>query len=252
MTRVSGFMGSDDEVNDIVRKEMSGVGVWPWIGRKLKHCLGCLLGWIIIVAVVLGIAGLIVAKTGLIEIPILSRFYHDPQPTRTVVPTNLSFTETLESQLGSAAFDFERRVAPAEFSFTLSESDLTRGIRDLVGAGALGGLEFSDAQVVLSGGEVELFWSFTRGERTTPLRLRLAPALERKPIPLRIRKAYVGEMPIWHRAVDPLFRQMVKTQLGGLPFADLVTVKNLTVREGMVDVTVMISENPEARAGERQ
>lgn len=245
MTRVSGFLSGNDETHDLVRKEMSGVGFGSWIGRKLKSCLGCLLGWLIMVAVILGVAGFVVAKTGLVEIPVFSRFYNEPQPTRPVAPASAPLLEILESQLGRAALDFERGVLPAELSFTLSESDLTRGIQDLAGAGGVGGLEFSDAQVVLAGGNAELFVRFTRGERTTPFRLRLAPALERKPIPLRVVKAYIGEMPIWHRAIDALFRQAVKTQLGGLPFVDLVTVKNLTMREGMVDVTVTVSGNLE-------
>lgn len=236
-------MGGNDEVNDIVRKEMSGVGIWPWLGRKLKHCLGCLFGWLIMAAVILGIVGFVVAKTGLVEIPVVSRFYHEPQPMRFTVPASTPIVDTLELQLSQAARAVVGGTVPAEITITLSESDLTRGLQDLAGAGAVGGLEFSNAQVAFSDGKAELFVRVKRSERTAPLRLRLVPALERKPIPLRVEKAYIGELPVWHRIIDALFNQALKTQLAGTPFASAITVKNLTIREGMLDVTVIVSGN---------
>lgn len=249
MTRVSGFLSGNDETHDLVRKEMSGVGLGSWFARKLKSCLGCLLGWLVMMAIVLGIASFAVAKTGLIEIPVVSRFYHEPQPARLVIPASTSLAETLVSRLG--AHRDLASGATAEFTFTLSESDLTRGIQDLRAAEIPGGFIFRDAQVAMLDGHAEIFVRYSRGEHAAPLRIRLVPALERKPIPLRVEKSYIGEMPVWHRAVDALFRQAMKTQLGNLPFADLITVKNLTLREGLADVTVTVSGVTSGSGGAR-
>jgi hypothetical protein len=129
-------------------------------------------------AVPLVIVAVMVARTGLMRIPLLSSsLYHPVTPTRLVAPLVGETAEVAwRESLASAKFDKITGVVTME----MDENRLTTAIREGLAAQAdVLPFKTKDAQIALDRGRAELFFFTERGAETVPVRMAFLPSVDR-------------------------------------------------------------------------
>ncbi len=102
--------------------------VRPKVGRAALACLGYALLFIIAFAVLVAV---LIAKTGIVTIPLASRLYHGPQPTRAVTAETVDakkFYDSLSRQLTAEV----RAGKKPPYRVTLGEAELTGALRGAI------------------------------------------------------------------------------------------------------------------------
>lgn len=129
-------------------------------------------------AVPLAILAVMVARTGLMRIPLLSNSLYRPvAPTRLVAPLVGETAEVAwRESLASAKYDKLTGVVTMQ----MDENRLTTAIREGLAAQA-DALPFvaKDAQVVLDRNRAELFFYTERDTETVPVRMTFLPSIDR-------------------------------------------------------------------------
>lgn len=226
----------DKEFRETIRKEVRGAvrqGLWR---SKIRGCCGCALLALLVFLTLLGLLAYALAETGLVRVPLFSRFYHEPRPARSVEPAATTLPATLQTQ-------FRRQLESRTITFTISEEVLTRTIRDL--AATQTSLTFSGAQVAVLPDGLHLFARFElRGSRGT-MRVRLVPELRNNTPTFRIRKVELGELPLWHRPFDILARRALATKLEEAlrGFSSFMTLTGMSIEPGAVKITGELISN---------
>ncbi len=199
---------------------------------KLRGCIGCLFIFILFTFGTVGSVLYGVAKTGLVRVPLLSRSYREPSPTRIVMPAATTLTDSLERELRA-----QMRRGSGPFTLTVKEEELTRAVRDLT-SGATE-LPLADAQIAALPGELELFARITWGSARSTLMVRIVPSLEQGALKVRVRRAELGQLPIWHRLVDAVVQGTLGSQLKEINrmLGAAAQLERVTVSPGRLEIT---------------
>jgi hypothetical protein len=136
--------------------------------------------YLLILGVPTAIVAVTLAKSGMMQIPLLTKSLYRPvSPTRLVSPLVGSDAEVIwREALASAKQD--RTIVPAEVTMSMDESRLTTVIRQGL-ANQASALPFKadDAQIALDHNRAELFFNTERGGEKVPVRLTFLPSVDR-------------------------------------------------------------------------
>lgn len=201
-----------------------------------------LVAFILLLAIGAG-AGVTLAKTGLVNVPILSStFQSSALPTRFVEPAAVlpgNLAETLSSKLESEML----RSGMAPDSVVITESEATALVRSYMRARQSAAL--IDPQVVFLNGAIEFFGTLEVKEKKTTLRILAAAGFEGGAIQLRIREIEVGAVTLPSYVPGLIAAAMLKNQIQNLEEQFLQSpIESITLHDGFLEIRI----NPERAA----
>lgn len=160
--------------------------------RKLLSCLGCLVVEIAIILIPVIWVASFLARSGLVEVPMMSsRMYRPAEPSRVVAPLAGS---TVEGMMSAAAARAKYNASTGVVTLELKEAELTTLVNNAL-AGAKGQLPFpvKSAQIAVLPEGLELFVVTPREGRDIGIRLLLdIEAIEQGKLKVTIKEAQVG------------------------------------------------------------
>ncbi|MDD5251667.1 MAG: hypothetical protein PHT12_03455 [Patescibacteria group bacterium] len=170
--------------------------------RRLWSCVGCLFVEILIIAVPLYLVASIVAKTGVANVPVLTKWQYRPAaPTRIVTPDSRSTQAIIMEEAASAKPEPQLGLV----RLRLTEAELTTMVRGAFAAAA-DQLPFpvSEAQLVVDTGRLELFLVSPRPERPVTVRASFRPNLVNGALKLEATEIVIGAWQLPSFAVDAI------------------------------------------------
>ncbi|MCI0479018.1 hypothetical protein L0Y59_00530 [Candidatus Uhrbacteria bacterium] len=206
----------------------------PVFGKNFFVVLSAVAGFTLIVILLTAFA---VAKSGVIEVPLFSRLYRGPEPTRIVTPTVMTaeaFRVLVSSRLISKAV---QGIEPP-YALSITESEMTGGL-DAVIAYALRDEEWkaTAVQMAATPGYLEFHGKFRRGPFRVDTRVRFRPIVEDGGVrfePIDIR---VGDYPIHPSVVRTVAGIIFLRDLGTwvLRFGE-ASLQEVILEDGTVDL----------------
>jgi len=164
----------------------------PKIGRNV---LGCVLYALLVISAFAAIVMVAVAKSGIVAVPYLTRFYTGPKPTRVVeagVEKPEEFLEAVRS-----AFTESGATIQSPHSMVYTEAEITAAVRGaLVEAERRGEADTSQTQVVIRKDALELTGKFLVKGIMINAQIDIVPTVENKALKLTIVKAKFGDFPV--------------------------------------------------------
>lgn len=194
--------------------------------------------------IVLSLVGLallfVVAKTGLVEIPVLSALaYELPQPSRIVNP-GTSIEEELQTQLVAALQSKLQNgtISDANVTLIFSEATLTAALRQAIGQGAESIFVKDASQVaLLKNGQAEFYLPLVQKADRAVLLVRVAPSVKEGSLALAVTQAQIGQLsfPGFTRSIIqwPLDKLVVQVNEWLKNYA---SVESITMQEGSVSL----------------
>ncbi|MFH1078073.1 MAG: hypothetical protein V1745_02185 [Patescibacteria group bacterium] len=213
----------------------------PIVGKNMFSVLSVIAGFVL---AVLMLIAFLVAKTGIIEIPIFSWFYEGPEPVRYVESTPITadaFRVLVSSRLIAKA---AKRETLPPYTIRVTEQEMTGGLNSVIYR-ALRDQEWKTSMVQLAAtpGFLEFLGKFQHGPLHVDTRVRFRPVVEKGGIrfePIDIR---VGDYPIHPSIVRTVAGIIFSRDLGTwiLTFGD-GALEQAKLEEGAVDIVA--SPNP--------
>jgi hypothetical protein len=209
--------------------------VRPKIGRNV---LGCFLYAIFALAAISAIVMVAVAKSGIVAVPLISKWYVGPRPTRTVE----AGTEKPEELLGAVRTAIEQggTAERVQHVVSYSESELTAAVRGaLAEAEKRGDVQTGSAQIVVRPDAVQLTGRFRIKGIMADALIEFLPSAENGVMKLKITKAKFGDLPV----APALAKVALDSALGrdssqwNLNIADH-EIKGVTLKDRMLEITL--------------
>jgi len=234
-----------------LKEEIRGEVVSEMKKKKHKKFFTCCLLELIIVILILGGITAMVAKTGLVEIPVFSKlFYSAPSPEK-IVSTNSAEGKNFEDILGQkleqqieSGKKSETDSQKVEVALEFTEEELTGFLKDMEAAE---NYPFSDSQVSISADGIEIFGQLKELNKTF-LTVVLKPEVTDNNLKISFTKIKVGNLSLpdalGNFLVDSLLKDQIKSaqetisQNGKLESIDFSDGK--IVFRGLVDPSALI------------
>lgn len=210
MTRIEPAAGdrpvAQDDVKRIVRQEL----FLEIFRRKFFSCLGYLVVLLVVFGFPTGLALTFIAKTGFVEVPVLTGWLYEPaKPVRVVTPVSVASTDILLKNVGARA-----RYEPLTNLLTLpiKESELTSLAIDSLKRAPAGTLPFAvkDLQVAVLPDKVEIFAVVPREKRDATLLVRLAPRVTDGTLNLELQELQLGDTHVPNALAQPIISSAAK------------------------------------------
>lgn len=129
------FEAMEEEIDDL-KKQLKHKQ-----SKKFFNCSSCLLIVILILLAAAILSALIIAKSGLGQIPILSDyFYHQPEPVYQVGKSDFGSAALVSrlAQLASAQAFLQQKITNLNVNFELNEQEVTALLREIIRNGYMG------------------------------------------------------------------------------------------------------------------
>jgi len=174
------------ELKEVIRREL----FFEVFRRKILGCAGYLLVVIIIISIPSIYIAASAAKSGFVNVPLLSSWLYKPSvPTRVVRPYVGTTAEDVMASVGRhAKYDIHTGLV----TVIISETELTTIVAETAKNGGSKGFPLQDAQVVIEPRMVELFAVSPQDKRDTTVLARFTPSVSGGKIGLEVRELFVG------------------------------------------------------------
>jgi len=163
--------------------------------RRLLNCLGCLTLELLAVLIPLVFVAVLLARTGLVQVPLLTSWLYRPvAPSRTVLP--LAGSNTADILIAEIS---KPKVNPnfGTFKISFNESELTTMAKDgLNAAGDSLPLKVDSVQVAVDADAVELFATSPQKGRAVTIRIRFVPNVDGGKLKLTINELKIGSLDV--------------------------------------------------------
>lgn len=190
--------------------------------KKRGKLFSCLV--IVVAVIVLGLVTVAwgVAATGLINIPLISRFaYEEPQPIRYVsdgIPLESYIETTLQSQIAERVRAGGGQLPDTSLDLMIPETSFTTSLQNALSeqAGGQMMLDMERAQVAFdSQRKLEFFFPLRNNDQKSALRLYLSPSVENGRLQVEATDMYLGVLrvpgPLTDLFVDQSLQQNAET-----------------------------------------
>lgn len=147
----------------------------PKVGKNIARFVAVLAAIILLVVSMLAFA---VAKTGIVTVPLFSRWYHGPTPTRLVSATPLT-ADAFRVLLGSRFFSQAVERKPPPYAVRVTEKELTGAIMTTIDAALRDGAwRQVHTQMVIRPTDLEFFSRFERGSVRMDVLVHFVPVIQ--------------------------------------------------------------------------
>jgi len=203
--------------------------------KKLLSCAGCLALELLAVAAPLLISAVLIAKTGLVTIPILTNWLYAPsQPVRQITRIAGSTGEQIgRAEALKAKYDPVLQLL--DISFTEAElTTLVQGSLDAAG----GNLPFSvsNSQIAVEPGHLEFFGLLDRPDRKVTVRAEIEPSVQNGQLKIKVTGLRIGALGI-PDSLSGLFSSLLERVLGDAltsAMAELGQLNSIELEKGRV------------------
>jgi hypothetical protein len=225
-----------DDVTQIVRREL----FLEIFRRKFFSCLG----YLFVVAIILGIPaffiGSFVAKTGFVEIPLLTDWLYEPaQPMRTVA-TSGTTRDVIMLNVGSRS-----KYDPGSglLNTSIKEGELTAFAIASLRAAPSDKLPFaiSGLQVAIDPDVIEIFAVSPRGSRDATVLIRLTPQIVGQSLHLNLKELRLGSAQV-PRSIAQSLVSVISTFVAddiSKGFAEVGVLTSVEAEAGLLRVTLI-------------
>jgi hypothetical protein len=222
------------EVRDEVHAEMAHDRK-----RRLLRRLGCffLAFFFLIIAPIL-VGAIIVAKSGILEVPVISSAVYQPiAPTRTVQPLTGSSADDVMKTIAASA---KAGVATGSAVLTITEQQLTTIVAAGITQGTDTGLPFaiSSAQVAILDGQMEFFLDAVQNGRQVPVLIRVEPTVSAGSLHFSVKEATMGSLPLPAFMVEAALQKLADSTLSqATGDKSMGTLTGLKMKTGKLEMT---------------
>ena len=165
---------------------------------------GCILLFFLLILILGLSAGALLAKTGLVNIPLLSQvFYHPPQPSRQL---NLAGNDISRDRV------FASKIAAGKSEVEISETEATAMLASFA-AGR--NLKISELQIVFLPDAAEFYFKLPQ-KRPTPVKILARPSYLDGHLDLSLAKIELGSLKIPVFALNLLMETVLRDKINGL------------------------------------
>lgn len=186
--------------------------VKPKVGKNVARFVAVVVVVLLAVAAALAFA---VAKTGIVTVPVFSRWYHGPTPTRLVSATPIT-ADAFRVLLGSRFFSQAVERRPPPYTVRVTEKEMTGAIMTTIDAALRdGSWRQVHTQMVIRPTDLEFFSRFERGSVRMDVMVHFVPVIrdgELRFDPVSVR---IGDYPLpaalAYRAASYLFARDLGT-----------------------------------------
>lgn len=206
----------------------------PKMGKNVLGCLGVgALIFLILASLVL----YAVAETGVVRVPLFSRLYHGPTPTRLVAAHPMT-TDAFRVLLGSRFFNQALKHPKPPYTVDVSEKELTGVIMNAVDI-ALRDLSWKQdyTQLVVRPTDVEFLSQFSRGPLHLDMLVRFNPVIQEGGVRFDPFFVQIGDyrLPasVAYRIAGYLFSRDLGTFF--LSFGE-ATLQDLMLKDGVIEI----------------
>lgn len=213
-----------------------------WRGRFLR-CGGCCGLYAITLLVIPAIVLVLIAKTGIIEIPVVSaRIAHTSAPTRVVEPAGRG--DAMQVFTAKAQDVVRRGAGASEARVVFTEGELSHLVREAFrGQGGVWADIGAHAQVVVLPGALELFARTPGvGGAMTTVRITATPTIVDQRLVAEVREARVGAMRIprmiINRSIGALIARVPPLTIAGGGAMPAMVVAGIELVEGRATLIV--------------
>jgi len=185
----------DQETRQVLKKEIIDEMQHDVRRRKVRNCLGCLFLVILAVTVPVAIVAVQLAKTGLVEVPLLtSRLYHPIQPSREVRPL---FGAKASDILLAAASKAKPTLTLGLIKMSFTEAELTTLAKEGIAAsGANLPIPLKSIQVAVDTDAVEIFAVTPQNGRDVTVRARFLPWVDAGQMKITPKELIIGGLSV--------------------------------------------------------
>jgi len=206
----------------------------PIFGKNALIVMSVIAGCILAVILLLAFA---VAKTGVIEVPFFSRFYHGPEPVHVVAPEAMSadaFRVLVSSRL--LAMAAEGKKPP--YTTRVTENEMTGGLKAVIDL-ALRDEQWkaSDVQLAVTKDYLEFTGKFQRNTIHVDMRVRFIPIVETNGVRFEPTDVRFGDYPVDPGVARYVAGLILSRDLGTwlMTFGE-ATLQRVILRDGAVDI----------------
>ncbi|OGL78941.1 hypothetical protein A3E39_02015 [Candidatus Uhrbacteria bacterium RIFCSPHIGHO2_12_FULL_60_25] len=183
----------------------------PKFGFNAVACLGY--GILLVVAFAL-IVAVLLAKTGLVKVPLASRLYRGPGPTR-IVTAGVTDPEAFSDAISAKVALAVKRGGPPPYRVTVEETELTAAFRGALASFVQGSNIIAERpQIVMTPTAIELSGRFVREGITFDILTRFEPRVEDGELRLNPISVQFGDYPISTSTAQNLMGYFFKRDFG--------------------------------------
>jgi hypothetical protein len=199
---------------------------------------GCALAAFLIIAIPTVFVVSVVAKTGLVDVPVFSALLFKPgAPSRVVLPL---VGEKPDQVMQIIATRMSYDPATSYLTIPIREDELTMIVQDAIAQAPPDTLPFSmkDAQIAIDDNDVELFSHLSRGSQETTLVARFLPTVVSGQFTIDVDEMQIGSLTVPHWIASPLIALAVKPFLSSLQtnLSAVGTLERVDVQQGTLQL----------------
>jgi len=211
------------------------VRIKPKLGKNVLGCAGLALLIVLIFSTLVAYA---VAKTGVVGVPVLSRWYYGPSPTRLVAAQAMT-VDAFRVLLGARFFSQALNHPQPPFAVDVSEKELTGVIMNAIDAALRDASWKQDyTQIVVRPTDLELLSKFSRGSFHLDMLVRFHTVVQDGGVRFDPFFVQIGDyqLPasVAYRAASYLFSRDLGTFI--LTFGD-AKLQDLKLKDGVIEIT---------------
>lgn len=178
-----------------------------------KNDIGCAALAIFALLVIVSLILIVVAKSGLLRIPVFSNLYHGPIPTREISVPALTAAQ-FQTMVGSRLQTEATTHAPP-YIVTISEKELTGAMEEAITMAVRGsGWTKDRAQIAVTPQNLELLGEFHRGPWHVDLLIRFVPRVADGKLSFDPVSIHVGDYSLPAAVAYPIVSEVFSRDLG--------------------------------------
>lgn len=210
------------------------------IRRKFAGCGSCAVLFLIALAVPTYYLASSVAKTGLMEVPVLSdRGIKPVKPSRVVTPlVGSDSAQVVTAVMSAAVYD----PVTSRMTIEFTEQQLTTVLAPLIaGREALNGdVQFVDGQIAINDGTMELYAVARSHGKDTAMLLEFRPVIDKGSVTIDAQRLVLGELDVPKTLADGLLSSLVGPLEEGLrnALSGIGVVRGIRMEQGILHITV--------------
>ncbi|MFZ2804328.1 MAG: hypothetical protein WA001_03820 [Patescibacteria group bacterium] len=210
------------------------IHIKPKVGKNDFGCAGIAVAVLLVVVV---LVLFVIAKSGVLRIPLFSNLYHSPMPTRVVsasLITPADFTSLLQTRLVS---QMETKNAPP-YEVALTEQELTGALSGVIPSALRGsGWTVESSQMAITSSSVELLGLFQRGAFHADVLVHFVPRINEGGLSFDPVSFQLGDYPLPPALMYPLVSFIFSRDLGtwSINFGS-VKLEGIQLKNGELDL----------------
>jgi hypothetical protein len=207
----------------------------PKIGKNVLGCAGILLLVLLLLILLVAFA---IAKTGIVNVPVLAQWYRGPQPTR-VVSAEPKTLDEFRTDLAGKFLDEARKGKKPPYTISVSESELTGALMGGIEEGVRDeGWRESSAQSVIHSDRIEILLKLKKEDRTAEFLIDFVPQIENGGVRLVPISFQFGDYPIPVSVAERIAGSYFKRDFGITTLSvGEARLSAITLKEGVMEIT---------------